>query len=83
MIKYGNFKSFKDLCSPKLRSDMEKKLDQIASGKADYEKVLASVLEQFKEKYVKFEKNIGLMQKYFDSVFTSADEAMSNKLIYQ
>ena len=53
------------------RSAVEKQLDLIAAGKANYLDVLKHTLEVFKQKFLYFVKNIDGMDQLFEVSFSS------------
>ena len=64
-----------DLVRPTMRSAVEKQLDLIAHGKANFESVLSHTLEVFKQKFLYFVKNITGMDQLFEVSFSSLAES--------
>ena len=58
-----------DLILPTMRADVEKKLDLIAKGKADYQKMKDSTLEVFRLKFNNFVQNIQMVDELFEGFF--------------
>ena len=59
-----------DLALPSLRSEMEKKIVLIATGKEHFEQVLNDVLNQFKSKFKNFIEKIERMDQLFEASFS-------------
>lgn len=59
-----------ELIQPTMRADVEKQLDLIAKGRADYETMKNQTLEIFKQKYSRFVQNI----QQVDALFEGIDE---------
>lgn len=58
-----------DLIMPTVRSEVEKRLNQIADGKEEFEKVRDEILELYKKKYIAFTKNFSKIEDLFQSIF--------------
>ena len=71
VLVHGYLKIDPDLVKPTKRSAVEKQLDLIAQGKADFNSVLAHTLEVFKLKFLYFVKNITGMDQLFEVSFSS------------
>jgi DNA topoisomerase-3 len=66
-----------ELISATLRANIEKNMDLIAKGQANFDSVLDSVLGIFKQKFVYFKDNIAKMELFFGSVFGTFEEALA------
>ncbi|XP_057536769.1 DNA topoisomerase 3-beta isoform X2 [Amaranthus tricolor] len=64
-----------DLCLPDIRSFIEHQITLIAKGQADHSLVVKHVLEQFKQKYVYFVKQIEHMDALFEAQFSPLSES--------
>ena len=71
VLVHGYLKIDPDLVKPTMRSAVEKQLDLIAHGKADFQSVLKHTLEVFKLKFLYFVKNIEGMDQLFEVSFSS------------
>ena len=71
VLVHGYLKIDPDLVKPTMRSAVEKQLDLIAQGKADFQSVLSHTLEIFKMKFHYFVKNITGMDQLFEVSFSS------------
>lgn len=60
-----------DLCLPKMRSQVEKQLNLIALGKANFHAVLQHTLKIFEQKFHFFVQNISFMDSLFEDSFSS------------
>jgi DNA topoisomerase III len=58
------------LALPTLRSEMEKKISMIATGKVHFEEVLNEELNIFRKKYVEFVEKIEKMDQLFEATFS-------------
>ena len=67
-----------DLILPTMRADVEKKLDLIAKGKADYQKMKDSTLEVFRLKFNNFVQNIQMVDELFEGFFVYWQNLYSN-----
>uniref|UniRef100_A0A2P2LI91 DNA topoisomerase n=1 Tax=Rhizophora mucronata TaxID=61149 RepID=A0A2P2LI91_RHIMU len=59
-----------DLCLPDIRSFIEQQITHIAKGQADHSHVVAHVLQQFKQKFAYFVKQIDNMDALFEAQFS-------------
>ena len=64
-----------DLVHPQMRSAVEKQLDLIAMGKANFKSVLRHTLEVFKLKFLYFVKTIESMDQLFEVSFSTLAES--------
>lgn len=71
VLVHGYLKIDPDLVKPTMRSAVEKQLDLIAQGKADFQQVLHHTLEVFKRKFLYFVKNVEGMDQLFEVSFSS------------
>uniref|UniRef100_A0A914GY25 DNA topoisomerase n=1 Tax=Globodera rostochiensis TaxID=31243 RepID=A0A914GY25_GLORO len=60
-----------DLILPTMRADVERQLDLIAKGKADYATMKNQTLEVFRQKFLYFVKNISSVDELFGVSFTT------------
>ena len=68
----------RELVEPQLRSRIEKSCSEIALGNADFDTVVNSMLELFKEKFMNFKKNMARMDTYFKKDFTTLEDDRRN-----
>ena len=71
VLVHGYLKIDPDLVHPQMRSAVEKQLDLIAQGKANFKSVLKHTLEVFKLKFQYFVQSIGGMDQLFEVSFSS------------
>ncbi|CAJ0845269.1 1164_t:CDS:10 [Entrophospora sp. SA101] len=69
-VKGNDRKIDPDLSLPTMRSDIEKQLNYIASGKAEFSKFLEYFLKLFAEKFKYFGEKIDLMDELFEANFS-------------
>lgn len=67
-----------ELVSPELRSNIEKNVALIAQGKTDFQVVLDSVIDIFKQKFAWFKNNISKMELHFRKVYGTFADALNN-----
>ena len=71
-----------ELISAELRSNIEKKVDLIAKGKADFDNVLKSVLSIFKQKYEYFRLNIFKLETHFTLVYGTFTDSLKKGVLF-
>lgn len=71
VLVHGYQKIDSALVLPTSRAEMEKELNQIAAGRADFHHVLTSALKDFKRKFIFFRDNINAMDELFQVSFSS------------
>ncbi|RWS16329.1 DNA topoisomerase 3-beta-1-like protein [Dinothrombium tinctorium] len=71
VLVHGYQKIDSELVESTTRSEVEKQLNEISIGKADYETVLKRTLLNFKNKFETFMANIGAMDELFEVSFSS------------
>ena len=71
MLVHGYLKIDPDLVKPTMRSGVEKQLDLIAHGKADFNSVLRHTIEVFRRKFIYFTTNVEGMDQLFEVHFSS------------
>lgn len=59
-----------DLCLPDIRSFIEQQITLVAKGQVDHSHVVSHVLQQFKQKFLFFTKQIGNMDVLFEAQFS-------------
>ncbi|KAJ0035522.1 hypothetical protein Pint_25587 [Pistacia integerrima] len=64
-----------DLCLPDIRSFIEQQITLVAKGQADHSRVVQHVLQQFKEKYSYFVKQIENMDALFEAQFSPLSDS--------
>lgn len=74
LLIHGYQRIDNDLVSSSIRSDMEKELDQIAKGTADFQTILKKNIGYYKAKFTFFMENIQHMDELFNTSFTSLVE---------
>ncbi|XP_031381136.1 DNA topoisomerase 3-beta isoform X2 [Punica granatum] len=60
-----------DLCLPDIRSFIEQQITLVAKGQVEHSQVVRHVLQQFKQKFIYFVKQIGSMDTLFEAQFSS------------
>lgn len=68
---HGYQKIDPELVLPTMRSDVEKALNLIAAGSADFNSVLKHAIEIFRLKFLFFVQNICVMDSLFEASFAS------------
>ncbi|RIB03211.1 DNA topoisomerase [Gigaspora rosea] len=71
VLIHGYQKIDPDLSLPTMRSDVEKQLNYIASGKAKYAEVLDHSLNLFAAKFKYFRDHVGQMDELFEATFST------------
>ncbi|XP_050236391.1 DNA topoisomerase 3-beta isoform X2 [Mercurialis annua] len=59
-----------DLCLPDIRSFIEQQITLVAKGQADHSQIVQHVLQQFKQKFAYFVKQIDNMDALFEAQFS-------------
>lgn len=71
LLVHGYRKIDNELVSSSIRSNLEKELNLIAKGQADFQSVLHRNIEVYRQKFIYFMENIRYMDELFESNFTS------------
>lgn len=71
-----------ELVSPELRSNIEKNVDLVAKGKKDYQSVLDTILQIFKQKFLFFRDNIGKMEKHFAQIYGTFQDGLKKGSLF-
>ncbi|XP_019849486.1 PREDICTED: DNA topoisomerase 3-beta-1-like isoform X2 [Amphimedon queenslandica] len=71
VLVHGYQKIDPELVKPTMRSEIEKQLNEIALGKADYDQVLSHTLDIFRRKFSYFRDNVSGMNELFEATFSS------------
>lgn len=71
VLVHGYQKIDNDLVLPTTRAAVERELNQIVEGKADYRTVLQDTIRDFKKKFDFFVEHIAAMDQLFEVCFTS------------
>nr|CAD2171031.1 unnamed protein product [Meloidogyne enterolobii] len=74
-LVHGYQKIDADLVEPTMRANVEKQLNLIAEGKADYIAMKSQTLDMFKQKYEYFVTNIKLVDSFFEDSFKTLVES--------
>nr|CAG4643714.1 EOG090X00WU [Lepidurus arcticus] len=77
-LVHGYHKIDPQLVLPTMRSEVEKQLNLIAKGKANFQDLLTHTLGIFRLKFVYFEKNISQMDNLFEDTFSSLTDSGRN-----
>lgn len=75
VLIHGYQKIDNHLVLPTRRAEIEKRLNQIAAGTADFHQVLSSTLAEFRTKFDNFVTNIAAMDELFEVSFSSLAES--------
>ena len=71
VLVHGYQKIDRSLVLPTSRAEMEKELNEIASGKRQFREVLKNTLDEFRKKFLFFRDNINAMDELFQVSFSS------------
>ena len=74
LLVHGYQRIDPDLVKPSMRSEIEKQFDLIATGRANYDLVLAHAVSTFQAKYKYFVENTDYMDQLFEVSFTKLSE---------
>lgn len=74
----GYQKIDKDLVVPELRSDIERRVDQIAKGKLSIDVVLKETLDIYRIKLQNLVKNLSMFDTYFEKFMTPVGIEIEN-----
>lgn len=75
ILVHGYQKIDNDLVLPTMRSGLEKELNHIVDGTAEYKTVLLDNIRMFKQKFDFFVQNVAAMDQLFEVCFTSLAES--------
>ena len=67
-----------ELVLPKVRSNIEKSCEQLAKGKADFNRVVGHVLKIFKDKFNFFKLSVGQMERLLNIMLTQNSAAQNS-----
>jgi DNA topoisomerase-3 len=79
-LVHGYYGIDKDLVLPSVRSDIEKNVNLIAKGRADFHTVVNNAIALYKEKFRYFRDHILYMDKLFEAEFTLLVETAGKPL---
>jgi len=79
-LVHGYHKIDPDLVLPTVRSAIEKYIDLIAQGKANFDAVVKHTLDAFKQKFMYFTNKINLMDELFQASFNPVSKMTDSKL---
>ena len=74
LLVHGYQKIDPDLVKPSMRSEIEKQFDLIASGRANFDMILAHAVSAFQSKYKYFVENTDYMDQLFELSFTKLSD---------
>ncbi|EDV28672.1 uncharacterized protein TRIADDRAFT_49643 [Trichoplax adhaerens] len=74
VLIHGYHKIDSDLALPTMRADVEKQLNLIAAGKADFKAVVNYVVDIFRNKFCYFKDSVSNMDHLFEVCFTKLAE---------
>lgn len=74
-LVHGYYAVDKDLVLPKIRSDIEKSVGQIAKGEANKESVISQSIDLYKRKFDYFRTNIANIDQLFEACFSPLAES--------
>ncbi|XP_047134051.1 DNA topoisomerase 3-beta-1 isoform X1 [Hydra vulgaris] len=75
VLVHGYHKIDPELALPTMRAAVERQLNMISSGKADYKAVLTYSVDMFEKKFDYFMKHIDSMDELFECSFTKLSES--------
>ena len=79
-LVHGFYLVDKDLVLPKVRSEIEKNVAQIAKGLADYQSIVEYSLKVFKDKFKYYVENITTADQLFEAIFSPIAQSSGKML---